>query len=240
MFLHDFYRQEGNQIVISADQASRFAKDVAGDFNPLHDIGAKRFCVPGDLLFSLVLEKYGLSEKMQFEFTGMVGDAVGLYFPDTDDDVFDVTDEKGKSYLKVTRSGKINKDDALIEAFIRDYVAFSGHNFPYGLVPLLEQEQVMFNLGRPLVIYESMTIEFNNVDFSKPKLEALAPEFVVNGKRGSAKLHFQIKADDDVVGIGFKKLAVSGLRAIDKPALDEFVDNYLKRKDDYLASLEKR
>ena len=237
MFLQDFYHREGNQIVISADQASRFAKDVAGDFNPLHDACAKRFCVPGDLLFSLVLEKYGLSEKMLFEFTGMVGDAVGLYFPETDQDVFEITDENGKSYLRVTRSGKVNHDEALIEAFIRDYVAFSGHNFPYGLVPLLEQEQVMFNLDRPLVIYESMTIEFNTVDFSQPKLEALPPEFHVNGKRGSAKLHFQIKSADEVVGIGFKKLAVSGLRAMDKPALDEFVDNYLQRKDDYLASL---
>ncbi len=237
MFLHDFYRQEGNHIVISADQASRFAKDVAGDFNPLHDVDAKRFCVPGDLLFSLVLEKYGLSEKMLFEFTGMVGDGVGLFFPETDGAVIDITDENGKSYLKVTRSGKVNHDAALIETFIRDYVAFSGHNFPYGLVPLLEQEQVMFNLARPLVIYESMTIEFNTVDFKQPKLEALPPEFNVNGKRGSAKLHFQIKSDEQVVGVGFKKLAVSGLRAMDKPALDQFVDNYLQRKDSYLASL---
>jgi hypothetical protein len=237
MFLRDFYRQEDKRIVISADQASRFAKDIAGDFNPLHDIDAKRFCVPGDLLFSLVLEKYGLSEKMLFEFTGMVGDGVGLYFPETEDAVIDIVDENGKSYLRVSRSGKVNHDKALIEAFIRDYVAFSGHNFPYGLVPLLEQEQVMFNLARPLVIYESMTIEFNHVDFTQPKLEALPPEFNVNGKRGSANLHFQIKSADEVVGVGFKKLAVSGLRTIDKPALDEFVDNYLKRKDDYLASL---
>jgi hypothetical protein len=50
-------------------------------------------------------------------------------------------------------------------------------------------------------------------------------------------LHFQIKSADEVVCVGFKKLAVSGLRTIDKPALDEFVDNYLKRKDDYLATL---
>ncbi|WP_198246471.1 DUF3581 domain-containing protein [methane-oxidizing endosymbiont of Gigantopelta aegis] len=237
MFLQDFYRQDDNAVVrITADQASHFAKDVAGDFNPLHDADSKRFCVPGDLLFSLVLEKYGLSENMLFEFVGMVGDGVGLHFPDTDSDVFEVTDDNGKAYLRVTRSGKVNHDKTLIESFIRDYVAFSGHNFPYGLVPLLEQEQVMFNLDRPLVIYESMTIEFKTVDFSQPKLEALTPEFSVNGKRGSAKLHFQIKSGDDVVGLGFKKLAVSGLRAMDKPALDQFVENYLARKENYLQS----
>ena len=39
----------------SQQQASQFAKGVAGDFNPIHDVGGKRFCVPGDLLFACLL-----------------------------------------------------------------------------------------------------------------------------------------------------------------------------------------
>ena len=53
----DFYAQRGEYVVISAEQASRFAKGVAGDYNPIHNPGARRFCVPGDLLFTLVLTK---------------------------------------------------------------------------------------------------------------------------------------------------------------------------------------
>ena len=56
----DFYAQRGEYVVISAEQASRFAKGVAGDYNPIHNPDARRFCVPGDLLFTLVLVKFGL------------------------------------------------------------------------------------------------------------------------------------------------------------------------------------
>jgi len=239
MFLQEFYRKDGDNVIISAEQGSLFAKEVAEDFNPLHDPESRRFCVPGDLLFSLVLEKYGLSRKMQFIFTGMVGDGIKLNFPDTDSSEFEITDENGKTYLRVIREGDVNHNEAMIEAFVRDYVAFSGQNFPYVLVPLLEKENVMINLERPLVIYDSMTIEFKHLDFDKPHLDMLEPEIEVNGKRGAAKLHFQIKSDDEVVGLGHKKLAISGLREFEAGPMQDFVDNYLNRKNQYLDALQK-
>ena len=101
MFLKDFYNLRDGNVIVTAEQASLFAKEVAHDFNPLHDVDAKRFCVPGDLLFSLALEKYGLSQHMHFIFSGMVGHDVLLNFPDTDTDAeqIDVNDEQGKTYL---------------------------------------------------------------------------------------------------------------------------------------------
>jgi hypothetical protein len=237
MFLKDFYDIKADGVQIAAQQASMFAKEVAHDFNPLHDVDAKRFCVPGDLLFSLVLEKYGLSQNMHFTFSGMVGHGVLLNFPDSDDDKIDVTDNQGKTYLRIERSGAINHDQQLIEDLIRDYVAFSGQNFPYVLVPLLAKEKVMFNIDRPLVIYESMTLTFKHLDFTAPVLEMLEPTMEVNGKRATAYLHFQIRADGEVVGSGFKKLAVSGLRDYEEEPLQAFVDEYLARKNDYLGNL---
>ncbi len=235
MFLKEFYSIEDGAIRIDAQQASLFAKEVAGDFNPLHDPDSKRFCVPGDLLFSLVLEKYGLSEKMHFTFAGMVGHGVQLNFPDTDADRFEITDNNEKTYLQVERNGAHNRDERMIEALVRDYVAFSGQNFPYVLVPLLEKENVMINLDRPLVIYDSMTVEFSTLDFKSPRLETLPPELEVNGKRGSARLHFQIREGDAIVGYGHKKLAISGLREFEAEPMQEFVDNYLARKERYFA-----
>ncbi len=238
MFLKDFYSIHEGSVSIVAEQASMFAKEVAHDFNPLHDVDAKRFCVPGDLLFSLALEKYGLSQNMHFIFSGMVGHDVLLNFPDTEADQIDVNDNQGKTYLQVERSGDISRDSALIESFIRDYVAFSGQNFPYVLVPLLAQENVMFNINRPLVIYESMTLSFDHLDFQQASVEMLEPKMEVNGKRATAFLHFQIKADGDGIGTGFKKLAISVPSDYEAEPMQAFVDEYLARKNDYLSNLE--
>ena len=237
MFLKDFYSIHDGHVSIVAEQASMFAKEVADDFNPLHDVDAKRFCVPGDLLFSMALEKYGLSQQMHFIFSGMVGHNVLLNFPDTDAERIDVNDNQEKTYLQIERSGDISRDSALIESLIRDYVAFSGQNFPYVLVPLLAQENVMFNINRPLVIYESMTLSFDHLDFQQASIEMLAPKIEVNGKRATAFLHFQIKASEDVVGTGFKKLAISVPSAYEAEPMQLFVDDYLARKNDYLGNL---
>lgn len=237
MFLKEFYDTHSSNIRISAAQASMFAKEIAHDFNPLHDVDAKRFCVPGDLLFSLVLDKYGLSENMHFIFSGMIGDGILLNLPETDTEQFDITDNQGKTYLQIQRSGEVNHDHAMIEALIRDYVAFSGQNFPYVLVPLLEKENVMFNIDRPLVIYESMTLTMQKLDIHNPRLETLEPKMEVNGKRATAYLYFQIKCEDQIVGSGFKKLAVSGLRPYEAEPMQAFVDEYLARKTGYLANL---
>lgn len=237
MFLKEFYCIHEGNVSISAEQASAFAKEMAHDFNPLHDADAKRFCVPGDLLFSLALEKYGLSQNMHFTFSGMVGQGVLLNFPDSDADLIDVTDNQGKTYLQIERSGDLSRDSALIESFTRDYVAFSGQNFPYVLVPLLAEKNVMFNLNRPLVIYESMTLSFHHLNFQQASVDMMEPKMEVNGKRASAFLHFQIKSGENVVGTGFKKLAISVLNGYESEPMQAFVDEYLARKNGYLGTL---
>lgn len=233
MFLQKFYSKNAGKHHITADQASHFAKDIAGDFNPLHDVDAKRFCVPGDLLFSIVLEKYGLSQKMSFTFSGMVGHGVHLNFPDTDAEQFDISDDNGKTYLHVYRSGTTIVDATLIETFIRNYVAFSGPNFPHVLVPLMEKHKVMINTERPLVIYESMSFELDQLDFTNPALEATETELDTKGKRGDARLHFRVKAGEKIVGHGLKKLVISGMREYDQEVIQAFVDNYLAHMEAY-------
>ncbi len=238
MYLKDFYSGPNDSISITAEQGSLFAKDIANDFNPLHDVESKRFCVPGDLLFSLVLDKYGVSKKMHFTFSGMLGNGgVTLDLPETNADQFDVVGSNGKTILKVERSGEINKNESVVNALSRNYVAFSGHNFPYVLVPLMAKEKVMINITRPFVIYESMTLEFDRMDFTDPQIEMLDPDIEVKGKRANAYFRFQIKSADKVVGKGFKKIVISGVRAYEEESMQEFVDNYLARKNSYLDSI---
>lgn len=233
MFLDQFYTEEDSGIRVSADQASHFAKDIAGDFNPIHDPDAKRFCVPGDLLFALVLSRYGVSQQMTFDFAGMVGREIVLTFPDTDAEHFDIVGHMGKTYLKVSRSGEVTKDPEIIEALIRNYVAFSGHNFPHVLMPMLEQKGVMINADRPLVIYESMSFDLKRVAVDIPKLEPAGSRFVVNGKRGDATLLFDFVSGAEVVGTGEKKLVVSGLKDYDADKAQEMIDLYETWKGSY-------
>ncbi len=238
MFLNQFFTAQNSTLTVSPAQASRFAKEIAGDFNPIHDADSKRFCVPGDLLFSLVLGQYGLSQKMQFKFSGMVGKGVSLEFAPTDAAAFAIADQADKEYLSVARSGAVCTDATLLEPLIRQYVAFSGQNFPYVLVPLMADKQVMINPDRPMVIYEEMSLELDRFDLKAPTLRPAENRLEVNGKRGHAFLQFEIADGDAVVGRGYKKLILSGLRPFDAEVIDQLSRTYLERKEAYLDEAE--
>ncbi|MBW8184178.1 DUF3581 domain-containing protein [Shewanella nanhaiensis] len=233
MFLTPYFKKENQTVTVTPSQASDFAKVVAQDFNPIHDVGAKRFCVPGDLLFSLVLGEYGLSQKMSFTFQGMVGDGVKLQFPDSIGDAFDIHDDKDKLYLNVERQGESRNCGTQIESFIRSYVSFSGLNFIHVLVPMMKQHQVMINPARPLVIYESMSFDLTTLDFTQVTLSLVEQELVVEGKRGNVTLKFELHSGDTLVGTGVKTLVMSGLRPYEADKVQEMCDTYEGRRTSF-------
>lgn len=230
MFLSPYFTKQDQSVFISAQQASDFAKKVAEDFNPIHDVGAKRFCVPGDLLFALVLTEYGLSPNMQFKFAGMVGDNVELHLDKNVTDQFSICDTKGKEYLHIERQGDVCKCDVQTAAFIKSYVAFSGLNFIHVLMPMMKQHQVMINPERPLVIYESMSFHLDHFDFSTMSLHLAEQSLVINGKRGDVTLTFELHSEGKVIGSGVKTLVLSGLREYDDEKAQQMCDRYENRK----------
>ncbi|NQT96847.1 MAG: DUF3581 domain-containing protein [Candidatus Marinimicrobia bacterium] len=236
MFLNRFYSEKNGLVRISADQASNFAKDISGDFNSIHDPGNRSYCVPGDLLFALVLTKYGLSRRMRFTFTGMVRDGAELIFPDLPGDQFAITDQKGKSYLQVERNGETSSNAHLIEKLTRNYVAFSGQNFPHILVPLMAEHQVMINPARPLIIYDSMSFAFDHLTVTEPRLDLTETTLEITGKRAEARLYFQIYEDDQPIGTGLKKLILSGLRPYEEATIQKLSEVYLTRRDAYRSA----
>ncbi|MCK0746459.1 DUF3581 family protein [Chromohalobacter nigrandesensis] len=236
MFLDDFHTVTDDRLCITAEQASRFAKYIAGDYNPIHDADARRFCVPGDLLFALVMARFGLAQRMTFHFKGMVGDSVPLYFVQHDDDTVQVVDANGKVYLEVERGGDITHDAGVIEAFTRRYVAFSGRNFPHYLKPLMEEQGVMFNPQRPLVIYDSMGFSLSRLDVAEAGVAFAGATLDVCGKRGDALLQFKMTDGDTAIGHGSKKLVVSGLREYDPPVMDAFVEKFMNLKAHYATA----
>lgn len=237
MLLDDYHSVTPEGIVISAEQGSRFAKDVADDFNPIHDVDAKRFCVPGDLLFALVLCHYGLSRRMTFDFRGMVGADTPLSFPEGDPAVLAIADAGGKELLQVERDGTVCRDLAVLEDFVRHYVAFSGHNFPHVLHPLLREHGVMFNPERPLVMYDSMSFELNEEPTTGLAMTMTDSRMEVAGKRGDILLDFAITANGRPIGAGTKKLVVSGLREYDDEQMQALITEFNARKADYYAAM---
>jgi hypothetical protein len=234
MFIDNFYQLDDNKIRITRQQASQFAKEIADDFNPLHDIDAKRFCVPGDLLFSLVLSRAGLHSNMTFDFTGMVSNDLALTFPDNLVPQAYVTDDNNKQYLSISASGDNCNNPTLISSLIKAYVEFSGHTFPHILVALMKQHQVMINPQRPMIMYESMSISLDRFDVEQVSLALAETSLEIDGKRGNACLQFNLVADGEIIGHGKKHMLLSALRPYCQDTIDHIVTSYNQSKLDYI------
>ena len=233
MNLAQYFSQNGQSFSFTRQQASAFAKEDAGDFNPLHDVETKKFCVPGDLLFTLALDELGVSKHMNFTFCGMVKDGIELNYSNVDADQLSIIGPNDKELLNIERSGEISHSSELANSLAQRYVEFSGHTFPHILVPLMKKNNVMINPSRPLVIYESMSIDLERLDFVNPTLEITHTELEVNGKRGRAILQFCFKVGDEIVGHGEKRMALSGLREFDAEVINAIVSDYDLRKNAY-------
>ena len=230
MFLDRFHSIQQGRIHITALQASRFAKEIAGDFNPIHDPDARRFCVPGDLLFAVVVSHFGLSANMTFQFKSLLGDGVALEFREPEEGRIELCDGNGKVYLEVTRSGPTTRDEATIENFTRCYVSASGKNFPHTLQPLMESNGVMFNPDRPMVMYESMSLALDRLDASDPELELHDAQLAANGKRGNVTLEYRLLSDYNPVGQVAKRLVLGGLRPYCPDAMAGVLEEFYRLK----------
>lgn len=233
MFTEDYYTINDEKIVFSKQQGSDFAKYIAGDFNPLHDIENSRFCIPGDLLFSVLLTKFGLSREMTFDFQGMVSGDMPVEFSSTEKEIR-VCNDKPKTVLLVSRSGEITKHDAFIEGLIRSYVAFSGKTFPHIIIKLMKEEGMMINTKKPMVIYDQMSLSFNRFSESGSAEVVLKDcRFDVNGKRGMVIMNFDLRADGESIGTGEKQIIMGGLRPYEQSDIDYLVDTYNAGKKAY-------
>lgn len=236
-FLAPYTSWSDGCVCFTRSQASRFAKIVADDFNPIHDVDAKRFCVPGDLLFAVLIKHLGLYPSMHFTFSGMVSDGVGLHFDESTPGEIRLLDEKGKEYIRASYRGKPSRQEEMIEQVIRNYVRFSGRNFPHVLEPLMAEHNVMINIDRPLVIYESMSLNLEHADLQDTVIEHTGATMEVLGKRGNVSLTFQFLADGKVLGTGEKKMVLSGLREYDANVMHDMVARYDQRKRDQIDLL---
>jgi uncharacterized protein DUF3581 len=237
MFIEKYYNQSSTgQINFTRQQASDFAKKVADDFNPLHDTNAKRFCVPGDLLFAVILAKSGLNKKMSFTFSGMVTDTVALRFPEKITDNATVIDDKNKEFLQIAVSGEHSTNEKLIESLTQAYVEFSGHTFPHILVKLMAEHQVMINPARPMIMYQSMSIDMYKLDIDNISLRLAKTSLTIEGKRGDAWLEFDLLSGEEIIGHGKKHMLLSGLREYCQDTISVMVEQYNQNKAQFCVN----
>jgi len=235
MNITNYFNYNDGCISFTRHQASTFAKGVAGDFNSIHDENAKRFCVPGDLLFSVFLAQYGVYQEMKFDFSGMVIETTELIFPDKIPQHFSLNGRNDKNYMDIVTLGDKSEESDFIAALSEKYVQFSSKTFPDILVPLMEQENVMINPSRPLVIYKSMEIYLDSFSGSHIELELKQATLKKNGKKAEVRLEFAILADNKEMGHGAKNLLLGGLREYNANQLNEVVDSYIQRKENFSA-----
>jgi hypothetical protein len=233
MNLEKYYNLENSKLSFTRQQASDFAKSVAGDFNSIHDIDSKRFCVPGDLLFAVIIHHYGLRQTMGFSFSGMVSDDVTLILPEINTREISIYDENDKKYLDISSNGAHSQNQGLIDSLTRNYVEFSGHTFPHILVPLMKENNVMINPERPLVIYDHMRISLDTLDIDSIELSLSDSIFRLYGKRGDVALNYDLCSNGERVGKGQKKMVLSGLREYEQEKIDNQIAAYNEDKSRY-------
>jgi hypothetical protein len=252
MKISDYFLEDGDAVYFEEAQASRFAKSVAGDFNPIHDAGSRRFCVPGDLLFSVLLSRFGVAANTTVEFSGMLDGKTRMLLPEASGDAINLVDSRERALMSMRQSGIRFDNDDFIEQLCHAYVKFSGQTFPDILVPLMQSADIMINPDRPLVIYKDMAISFNEsanelfhadesgrlTDLHQPMGERLSlissgNDIEVNGRKGSVRLSFSIEADGQKIGAGEKNMVLGGLREYDDQAMMAIVDEYNIRRHEY-------
>lgn len=236
MNIEQYCTLDGSKLSFTREQASDFAKSVAGDFNPIHDIDSKRFCVPGDLLFTVIIHHYGLRQVMGFSFSGMVGADNVLILPEVDSREISIYDENDRKFLDVSTDGARSRDPRLIDSLTRAYVEFSGHTFPHVLVPLMRENNIMINTERPLVIYDHMRISLDTLDIESVELSLSDNVFRRYGKRGDIALNYDLSCNGETVGKGQKKMVLSGLREYNQKKIDQLIASYSERKNGHFAA----
>ncbi len=236
MNLEKYYTLEDSRLSFTRQQASDFAKSVAGDFNGIHDVESKRFCVPGDLLFSVIIHHYGLRQTMGFSFSDMVDDSVTLILPEVNAREISIYDENDKKHLDISSNGTHSNNPDLIASLTRNYVEFSGHTFPHVLVPLMKKNNAMINTERPLIIYDHMRISLDTLEIDSVELSLSDCIFRLYGKRGDIALNYDLCCNGERVGKGQKKMVLSGLREYQQSKIDELIERYNHHKNRYTNS----
>ena len=169
--------------------------------------------MPGDLVFSEAIRRYGLHQSMEFNFLEMLSaDSPIRYSNERSKSYQYVSNRNEKKVMDIHIEGSQIENNSLADEFTQAYVRFSALSFPTILVPLMKKHHVMINVDRPLIVYKSMSFNIFQTGFDHINIELIESTLEVDGKRGNACFIFSMSSNGSVIGKGMKKLILSGLR----------------------------
>ena len=86
-----------------------------------------------------------------------------------------------------------------------------------------------------MVIYESMEIDLDTLDFKAPELEIDHNEVDIVGKRGKVLMEFNLLESGVEVGRGRKRMVLGGLREYEEAAMARAVAEFNKRREVFFS-----
>ncbi len=97
----------------------------------------------------------------------------------------------------------------------------------------MSENNVMINPARPMVMYQSMSIDLHTFDAESVTLQLAKTSLTIDGKRGDAWLEFDLLSNGEVIGHGKKHMLLSGLRSYEQETIDAMVNQYRESKISY-------
>lgn len=206
---------------------SAYARNVAKDFNPIHSHLAKKYCVPGDLIFALITEMHGAHNYMRVDFLNRVGAECKLFF-DTKRIALALLDVDKKLYAELATAGDKSVCPKRLKTVSNVVVSCTSGYFPYKLIDNLREENVMLSIRRSMVMLKSIEVELRNIHSASSlvaKYQSSGLE--LSGKRGEVKVYFQL-FDDDGISVGFvtKTVLIIGIEKFNDKASKQYLDDY--------------
>ena len=101
----------------------------------------------------------------------------------------------------------------------------------------MKQHGKMINTSRPLIIYQSMSFQFEETATTQIDLTLDKSQLDIEGKRGRALFTFTLCSAGQTIGHGEKKLILSGLRDYQEDVMEQLTNDYLDKKKQYLQQL---
>ena len=138
--------------------------------------------------------------------------------------------------MELELDGKSSNDEHIISKIIKEYVQFSGKNFPDVMVPLMRTENLMFNPARALIMYKCMQINMTRVDVSSIELKFDEAVIDVKGKRATVTFKFDFYEGNEKVGTGQKEMLLSGLIPYEESVMNGVIADYQAAKEKYLST----
>ena len=230
MFVDQYYTCHEENFYFPKHKSSAFAKQIAKDFNPLHDVKNRRFCVPGDLIFSAILSKFGANKEMTFDFKRMINGIEALNVVSSNESI-SVKNIQNEEMISIHRGGEITHDKVFINGFIRSYVEFSGKMFPEVILNAMKKSGVMPSLKRPLIIYVKMSFSLNVFSSNRPQVMLRETVFEKLGRKGVMSLYFDVWVNGEIIGFGEKKIFIGSVCPCDPSALQVYINSYNARNN---------